>query len=151
MALWVECSPMDRKTGILSRVESYQKLVLDTSLLNTQHYKVLSRVKWSNPGKGVVPSPTHRCSSHRKGSLRVALDYSRQLTTIHSKRLLTNKIKIQSLLTKNPVLTQEIRIFICWLSFSSTRYWCYYMIQYSIYNNFSIFCKNVNCETESII
>ena len=26
-----------------------QKMVLDATLLNTQHYKV--RVKWSNPGK----------------------------------------------------------------------------------------------------
>ena len=33
-----------------------------------------SRVKWSNPGKGVVPSPTFWCSSYRKGSLRVTLD-----------------------------------------------------------------------------
>ena len=32
------------------------KMVLDTSLLSTQQYKVLSRVKWSNPGKGVAPS-----------------------------------------------------------------------------------------------
>ena len=32
-------------------------------LANIQQYKVLSRVKWSNPGKGVAPSPTHRCSS----------------------------------------------------------------------------------------
>ena len=32
------------------------KMVLDTSFLNTQQYKVLSRVKWSNPGKGVAPS-----------------------------------------------------------------------------------------------
>ena len=38
-----------------------------------------SRVKWSNPGKGVGPSPTPRCSSYRKGSLRVTFDYSRQL------------------------------------------------------------------------
>ena len=34
------------------------KMVLDASLLNTQQYMVLSRVKWSTPGKGVVPSPT---------------------------------------------------------------------------------------------
>ena len=40
------------------------KMLLDTSLLNTQQYKVLSRVKWSNPGKGVVPSPTLRCNSY---------------------------------------------------------------------------------------
>ena len=40
------------------------KMVLDTSLLNTQQYMVLSRVKWSNPGKGVAPSPAPRCSSY---------------------------------------------------------------------------------------
>ena len=38
------------------------KMILDATLLNTQHYKV--RVKWSNPGKGVVPSPTPWCSSY---------------------------------------------------------------------------------------
>ena len=38
-----------------------------------------SRVKWSNLGKGVEPSPTPWCSSYWKGSLLVALDYSRQL------------------------------------------------------------------------
>ena len=40
------------------------EMVLDTSLLNTQQYKVVSRVKWSNSGKGVAPSPTSRCSSY---------------------------------------------------------------------------------------
>ena len=37
-----------------------QKIVLDTSLLNTQHYKVH---KWSNTGKRVAPYPTLQCSS----------------------------------------------------------------------------------------
>ena len=55
------------------------KMVLNTSLLNTQQYKVLSRVKWSNPGKGVAPSPKPQCSSYWKGSLLVALDYGCQL------------------------------------------------------------------------
>ena len=41
-----------------------------------------SRVKWSNPGNGVAPSPTPWCSSYRKGSLRVTLDYGR-LTMIY--------------------------------------------------------------------
>ena len=36
-----------------------QKMVLDGTLFNTQHYKV----KWSNLGKGVTPSPTPQCSS----------------------------------------------------------------------------------------
>ena len=93
-------------------------MVLDASLLNTQHYKVrikgkvkqsregvapslhlgvvaiekgafgspstmvanftllLSRVKRSNPEKGVAPSPTPRCTSYWKGSLPVAVDYA---------------------------------------------------------------------------
>ena len=39
----LECSPMARETWVQSQVESYQKtlkMVLDTTLLNTQHYKV---------------------------------------------------------------------------------------------------------------
>ena len=54
------------------------KMVLDTSLLSTQQYKVLLRVKWSNPGKGVALSPTPWCSSYWKGSLLVALNYGQQ-------------------------------------------------------------------------
>ena len=39
------------------------KMILDTSLtLNNIRY--VSRVKWSNPGKGVAPSPTPWCSSY---------------------------------------------------------------------------------------
>ena len=77
LAQWVECSPMVRVTGVQSQVESY--MVLDTSLLNTQNYKV----KWSNPGKGVAPSPTFRWSSNRKGSFRVTLVYRRQLYLLY--------------------------------------------------------------------
>ena len=54
------------------------KIVLDTSLLNTQRYKVLSKVKWSNPWKGEPHSHTPRCSSYGKGSLLVTLDYGCQ-------------------------------------------------------------------------
>ena len=46
-----------------------QKMVLDVSLLNTQHYKV--QIK-GNPGKGVISSST---PSYWKGNHRVALDY----------------------------------------------------------------------------
>ena len=38
-----------------------------------------SRVKWSNPGKVVAPTPTPRCSSYRKGTHRVTFDNGRQL------------------------------------------------------------------------
>ena len=55
-------------------------MVLDSSLLNTQHYKrYRSKVKWVNPGKGVAPSSTPSCSSYWKGSLWVTLNYGRQL------------------------------------------------------------------------
>ena len=74
----VECSPIARETRVHSQVESYQ-MVLGTSLLNTQHYKVRIKVKWSNWGKGVTPSPTPWCSSYRKESLRVTLVYGHQL------------------------------------------------------------------------
>ena len=58
-----------------------QKMVLDASLLNTQHYKVRIKGKVEQSREGVAPSPTHWCSSYRKGSLRVTLDYGRQLFT----------------------------------------------------------------------
>ena len=35
-----------------------QKMVLDATLLKTQYYMVRIKVKWKNPGKGVVP-PLH--------------------------------------------------------------------------------------------
>ena len=56
-----------------------QKMVLDASLLNTQHYKVRIKGKVEQSREGVVPSPSPWCSSYRKGSLRVTLDYGRQL------------------------------------------------------------------------
>ena len=66
-------------------------MVLGTSLLNTQHYKVKIKVKWSNSGKGVAPSPTPWCSSYRKGSIRVTLDYGRQLYLLTI--IIKNKLK----------------------------------------------------------
>ena len=55
------------------------KMVLDSSLLNTQHYKVWIKGKVELSWEGVAPSPTPWCSSYRKGSLQVTLDYGRQL------------------------------------------------------------------------
>ena len=52
-----------------------KKIVLDASLLNTQHSKVWIKSKLSNPGKGVVPYPTPQCSNYWKRSLQVTLDY----------------------------------------------------------------------------
>ena len=41
--------------------------------------RYVSKVKWSNPGKGVAPSPTPQCSCNWKGSFLVTLDYGRQI------------------------------------------------------------------------
>ena len=56
-----------------------QKMLFDASLLNTQHYKVRIKGKIEQSWEGVAPSPTPWCSNYRKGSLRVTLDYGRQL------------------------------------------------------------------------
>ena len=62
-----------------SIIPKTQKMVLDASLLNTQHYKVRIKGKVEQSWEGVAPSPTPWCSSYRKGSLQVTLDYGRQL------------------------------------------------------------------------
>ena len=56
-----------------------KKWYLIPTCLTLSNIRYVSRVKWSNSGKGVAPSPTLRCSSNWKGSLLVALDYVRQL------------------------------------------------------------------------
>ena len=78
----VECSLMSRDTGVQSQVESYQRLkkwYLIPSCLTLRIIRYVSRVKWSNPGKGVAPFLTPRCSSYWKGSFRVTLNYGHQL------------------------------------------------------------------------
>ena len=64
------------------QVESYQRLkkwYLIPPCLTLSIISYVSRVKWSNPGKEVAPSPTPQCSSYWKGSLQVTLDYCCQL------------------------------------------------------------------------
>ena len=55
------------------------KMIRDAPCLILSNIRYISRVKWSNPGKGLAPSPTPWCSSYCKRSLLVALDYVRQL------------------------------------------------------------------------
>ena len=85
LAYWVECLPMARRLGFNPRLSHTKdsKMVLDTSLLNTQHYKVQIKGKWSNPGKGVAPSPTPWCNSYWKASLWVAFNYSQPTLYIY--------------------------------------------------------------------
>ena len=94
LAQWVDCSPMNRETWVQFQVASHQRLlkwylIPPSFTLSSKRY--VSRVKWSHPGKGVVPSPTPRCSSYWKGSLLVTLNYGRQLIlSDHSNSLSRN-------------------------------------------------------------
>ena len=56
--------PGDRGS-IPSRIipNTLRKMVHDTAL-TLSNIRYVSRVKWSNPGKGVAPSPTPLCSSY---------------------------------------------------------------------------------------
>ena len=77
-----KCSPMARETRVQSQIESYQRLknwYLMPPCLTLSIIRYGSRIKWNNPGTGVAPSPTPWCSSYRKGSLQVALNYGHQL------------------------------------------------------------------------
>ena len=54
-----------------------QKMLLDTALLNTEHYKIRIKGKWSNPMKGVAP-PVHLGKvANEKRFFGVALEYGR--------------------------------------------------------------------------
>ena len=80
LAEWVGCLLMAQETGVQSQFMSYQRLKNDTwCCLAFSIIRCVSRVKWTNPGKEVVPSPTPWCSSFWKGSLQVTLNYSSQL------------------------------------------------------------------------
>ena len=60
-------------------------MVLDTFLLNTQHYKVWIKGEWSNPGKGTVPSLIPRYCRYWKRSVRVALTKYNTIVVICTK------------------------------------------------------------------
>ena len=58
---------MAQETRVQSQVESYQKLkkwYLIPPCLTLSIVRYMPKVKWSNPGKRVVPSPTPQCSSY---------------------------------------------------------------------------------------
>ena len=69
------------------------KMVLDTSLLNTQQYKVRIESKVEQSRERISALPTPRCSSYCKGSLVVALDYGRQLYLLYFWLIQTVKTK----------------------------------------------------------
>ena len=86
LAWWVGCSPKVRETWVQSQVTSYQRLLkwyLIPPCLTLSNIRYVSRVKWSNSGKGVAPSLTSRCSSYWKENLLVALNNGRQLYLLY--------------------------------------------------------------------
>ena len=78
---------MGWETEVQSQDESYQRLekkkkkkkYLIPPYFTLSILRNISMVKWSNPLKGIALSLILQCSSYRKGSFQVALDYSRQL------------------------------------------------------------------------
>ena len=58
-----------------------QKWYLIPPCLTLSITRHVSRVKWNNPGKGVMPSPTPQCCSYWKGTLQFALDYYKVVRT----------------------------------------------------------------------
>ena len=107
-------SAMARETLVQSQIASYQilkKWYLMPPCLTLSIIRYRSRVKRSNPGKGVAPSPIPWCSSYRKGSLWVILGYGRQFldttyftfaeeyfirfTSLHDRRLTAPNITAQ--------------------------------------------------------
>ena len=74
---------MARETWVQSQVKSYQRLkkwYLMPPGLTLSIIRYGSRVKWSNPGKGIVPTPTPWCrgGALSKKGLRITLDYGCQ-------------------------------------------------------------------------
>ena len=77
---------MVRETWVQSQVASYKRLLkryLIPPCLTLSNIRYVSRVRWSDSGKGVASSSTPRCSSYWKGGLLVALDNGRQLYLLY--------------------------------------------------------------------
>ena len=72
--------------------------------LTLSNIRYVSRVKWSNPGKGVTPSPTSWWDSYWKGSLLVALNYGRKLYLLYSLNLQDWSLTIRCSLVSYPSL-----------------------------------------------
>ena len=59
--------------------QRFKKWYLILPCLTLSIIRYGSRVKWRHPKKGVAPSTTPWCCSHRKGSIGIILDYGRQI------------------------------------------------------------------------
>ena len=117
----LKCSPVVRETWVQSQVASYQRLLkwyLIHPCLTLSNIMYGSRLKWSNPGKGVTPSPTLRCSSYWKGSLLVALDCGWQLYLL----------VIDSNTSKHLMVRRNDSCWICLFVLNSNICWIYLLV-----------------------
>ena len=92
-----------------------QKLYLMPPYLTLNIIKCGSRVKWSNPRKGVAPSPTPRCRSYRKESPQLTLYNGGQLYLLYIYKqglVLNNQQGLYNQLTNQPTYRIYIYIYI---------------------------------------
>ena len=89
------------------------KLYLISLCFTLSIIRYLSRVKKSNPVKGVVSSSTPWCSSYWKGSLQVTLDYGCQLLLYHLVNGVEDHFPLNLMIRKriSENLSLEFRIF----------------------------------------
>ena len=73
---WIESTPMAQETGVRSQVESYKRLkkwYLIPPCLTYSIIRYISRVKWSNLGKGVPPFSTTTIEKEAFGSVSTTI------------------------------------------------------------------------------
>ena len=131
LLLGVECLLMARKTGFNSRLSHTKDsiMVLDASLLNTQHYKVWIKDKCCNPGKGVAPSQQLCVVAIEKVAFRFPSIMVSQLTWILPVLPIPRTISSES-----PAYITE-----CWLLQISLHNWTNVMKK----------CVNIHCEEKT--
>ena len=64
MVILLAKGPGDRDSILGQVIPKIFKIVLDSSLLNTQHYNIRIKGKWDNPEKKLTPSSTPRFCSY---------------------------------------------------------------------------------------
>ena len=114
-------------------IQKTQKMVLDAALLNSI-IRYVSRVKWSYPGKGVVPSPIHRCSSYWKGAFG-----SPPTTVINFTNIYTYIILTYLFLSSNCVY---IYMYMCVYVSVLVASWCFWVRASFFFSFFFFFFKH---------
>ena len=143
------------ETWVQSQIESYQRLkkwYLIPPCLTLINIMYVSRVKWSNPEKGVAPSPTPRCSSDWKGSLLVTNSRIYKCTQHRNKKIIIctkpelcclNDIVISNILLSWRLCVSVsnwnyVTATITILSFSSHSTWFDYLLKSQLRTSFYI-------------